>query len=229
MPKLIPYKEYSGLKNMSIDISIHNESIKNKAKPILRLYGWEKPTLTIGRNQALTGINTDYCRLNNIEIVKRPTGGRAVLHDKELTYCFITHEDFLENGKSVILSYREISQALITGFKLLNIDLSFPETKKVSVQNDFCMALSTGADLNYKGKKIIGSAQFRKQNYILQHGSILLDIDPKMLENIFYSENPDKNLITIKQINPAIADINIISRAVISGFEAIFGCKYVQY
>jgi len=212
---------------MSIDISILNESIKTKAKPVLRLYGWKKPTLSIGRNQPLTGINQDYCKLKNINIVKRPTGGRAVLHDKELTYCFITSADFLKNGKSIVSSYKEISQALISGFKLLNIDLSFPENKKISIQNDFCMAISTGADLSYMGKKIIGSAQFRKQNYILQHGSILLDINTEMINNIFYTKNPDINLITIKQIYPDIADIKILSKAIISGFEETFGLKYV--
>jgi len=223
MPKLIPYKEYSGSENMSFDIAILNESIKNQAKPVLRLYGWKKPTLTIGRNQSLTGINQEYCNLNGIDIVKRPTGGRAVLHDMELTYCFITSADFLQNTKTVISSYKEISQALVAGLKLLNIDLSFPENKKVSVQNDFCMALSTGADLNCMGKKMIGSAQFRKQGYILQHGSILLDIDAEMLKNIFYENNPERNLITIKEIDHDIADIGILSKAIISGFEETFG------
>jgi lipoate-protein ligase A len=226
MIKVIQYSLYSGSENMSMDISNLNESIKNNSKPLLRLYGWNNPTLSIGRNQSLSGINQEYCKLKNIDIVKRPTGGRAVLHDRELTYCFIVHENFLKNGKSVISSYKEISNALIAGFKLLNIDLSFPDNKKISVKNDFCMSISTGADLNYMGKKIIGSAQFRKQNYILQHGSILLDIDSDMLENIFQARNPDRNLITIKQINPDIANIDTVSRAIISGFQGIFGFKY---
>lgn len=211
---------------MSIDISNLNESINKKTGPVLRFYGWKKPTLTIGRNQPLTGINIDFCKSNNIDIVKRPTGGRAVLHDKELTYCFITPESYLENGSTIISSYKEISEALISGFKLLGINLSFPEHKQVYVQNDFCMAISTGADLSYKGKKIIGSAQFRKQGYILQHGSILLDINKEMLENIFYSQNSDDNLITINDINLSITDISIISKALINGFEEKFKTKF---
>lgn len=226
MPKLIPYKKYSGSENMLIDLSILDESIKNNARPVLRLYGWEKPTLTIGRNQSLTDINLDYCKSDRIDIVKRPTGGRAVLHDMELTYCFITPVDFLKNGHTVASSYREISQALVAGFKKLDINLAFPANKNVYTQNDFCMAISTGADLNYQGKKIIGSAQFRKQNYILQHGSILIDIDKEMLEKIFNSKDTMKNLITVKDINPALANVSIISDAVVSGFEQSFNEKF---
>jgi lipoate-protein ligase A len=226
MPKLIPYNKYSGSKNMLIDISILDESIKNKSRPVLRFYGWEKSTLTIGRNQSLTGINLDYCKSNMIDIVKRPTGGRAVLHDMELTYCFITHVDFLKNGHTVASSYREISEALVTGFKKLDINLVFPENKKVYTQNNFCMAISTGADLNYQGKKLIGSAQFRKQNYILQHGSILIDINNEMLEKIFNSKDAMKNLVTVKDINPVLADVRVISDAVVSGFEQLFNAKF---
>jgi len=226
MTRFIPYKKYSGSENMSIDLSILNESIKTNAQPVLRLYGWLKPTLSIGRNQPLTGINIDYCKTNNIDIIKRPTGGRAVLHDKELTYSFITPVDFLKNGQTVVSSYKEISEALIFGFKKFDINLSFPASKKVSVRNNFCMAISTGADLNYMEKKIIGSAQFRKQNYILQHGSILIDLDKCVVENIFNSKNADKNLITLTEINPEITNIEILSKAVIAGFNKKFGFDF---
>ncbi|HPT42072.1 MAG TPA: hypothetical protein PLG15_06780, partial [Candidatus Gastranaerophilaceae bacterium] len=142
-----------------------------------------------------------FLKSKNIDIVKRLTGGRALLHDKELTYSFICPTSFLKNGQSVVNSYKEISQILIDAFEELGIDLAFA-SKKPQAKFDYCMSISTGADLCFEGKKLIGSAQFRKDGYILQHGSILFDYDKKLLKKIF-SENIDENAITsLKQIAP---------------------------
>ena len=88
------------------------------------------------------------------------------------------------------------------------------------------MAISTGSDLMYNGKKIIGSAQFRKQNYILQHGSILLDINTEIISNIFNKKLTESNTITINQINPGLTNINILCDAIKSGFEKKFALKF---
>ncbi|EKE04405.1 MAG: hypothetical protein ACD_20C00084G0025 [uncultured bacterium] len=226
MANFIPFEKFDGSTNMTIDELILADSIQNQLEPTLRLYGWLNPTLTLGRNQSFKGLNLDYCKQNNIDIVKRPTGGRAVLHHHELTYSFITPVEFLNNGHSVLYSYKEISDALITGFKKLNIELSYPEYKKVCVKDGYCMAISTGSDLNYNGKKLIGSAQFRQQNYILQHGSILIDIDKEMLANIFNSPTLDSNLTTINSINKDLADIELLSNAMKAGFEEKFSIKF---
>lgn len=222
MINFIPYSKYDGFKNMSMDEELLNDSIDNKLEPSLRLYGWSKPTITLGRNQSECGINQDFCAKNGIDIVRRVTGGRAVLHDKELTYCFIVPVSYLKNGNSVIESYKQISQALINAFQDLGIELSYPEYKKVSVKNEYCMAISTVADLCYKGKKLIGSAQFRKHDYILQHGSILLDVNKSILEGIFDTAEPDKNLITLKEINERLADIEVLSASLNKSFSLLF-------
>lgn len=214
--QLIPFETLSGNKNMQLDASL----LENPSGNILRLYGWKKPTLTIGRNQTVSKEIENYCNKNNIPIIKRITGGRALLHDKELTYCFVCHKDSLKNGDNVIESYKEISKGLIEGFKELGIDLEFPEYKKVSVKSGYCMGLSTGSDLSYKGKKLIGSAQCRKKDYILQHGSILIDYDKKILEKLF--DEPLDNLISLKEINADLCDIDLLCNAIASGFEKVF-------
>jgi lipoate-protein ligase A len=141
---------------------------------------------------------------NNIDIVRRLTGGRGLLHDKELTYSIVTPISSLKCGDSVVNSYKEISQFLINGFKKLDIKLEFPTNKKPNTKFDYCMLISTGADLCYNGKKFVGSAQFRKEGYILQHGSILLDYNTELIQKIF-GENPNENSLTsLKEINPKI-------------------------
>jgi len=151
--------------------------------------------------------------------VKRPTGGRALLHDNEITYSFIAPVSFLKNGKSVMDSYREISKCLIAGFKMLDIELSFPEYKKISPKGGYCMSLSTGSDLSYKGKKFIGSAQLRKNEYILQHGSIIININKHLLTELFGIETCFDNFISLNEINSEITNIEYVLNCLKAGFE----------
>lgn len=226
MAILQDYKINIGTQNMAEDERLLNLAVENKLKePILRLYGWHPACVSLGRNQTDESINKDFCKENGIDIVRRLTGGRALLHDKELTYSFICPTSFLNCSNSVILSYKEISGALIEGLKLLDVDLSFPNDKKPNAKFDYCMSISTGADLSYQNKKLIGSAQYRKQGYILQHGSVLLDYDALKIETIF-NEKVDKNSITsLKEINPKI-ELKELSSAIIEGFEKYFNLKF---
>ena len=196
----IPYKTYPGKINMSIDIALLNCAIENKIDFILRLYGWNHPTITLGRNQKQESLNQTFCKKNNVELVKRPTGGRALLHDNELTYSFICPENSINKGHSVIGSYKEICEALIIAFQNIGIKLEHSDTKKIT-DNPYCMDISTGADLRYKNKKFIGSAQFRKKGYILQHGSMPIDIEHKLINNIFGTEKSLSSLPSIMSSN----------------------------
>lgn len=211
---------------MAEDERLLNSAVDDKLKePILRLYGWFPACVSLGRNQAESSINSVYCEEHNIDIVKRLSGGRALLHDKELTYAFICPTSFLNNSESVMYSYKEISSALIEGLKPLGIELTFPENKKASTKQDYCMSISTGADLSFNGRKLIGSAQYRKQNYIIQHGSILMDYDSETIETIF-NEKVDKSLITsTKEIAPKI-ELKELSDSIIAGFEKHFNLKF---
>jgi len=219
--KFLSYKVFDGKTNMQIDEEILSSSINTLSEPVLRLYGWEKPTVTIGRNQSIDSVNQEYCKNNCIDVVRRPTGGRALLHDKEITYSFVCAASFLKSGQNIISSYKEISEALILGFKTLGIDLYYPEYKKVFPKNGYCMSVSTGSDLSFQDKKLIGSAQYRKNGYILQHGSIILDIDSEILKNLFNADA--SGLITLKEINPDLAQQpEIVCEAIKSGFEEKF-------
>lgn len=220
--KTIDFEIKTGVENMQIDSDLLDFAIENNLKePIFRLYGWSPACVSLGRNQSDEFLDKEFLKSKNIDVVRRLTGGRALLHDKELTYSFITPVDYLKEGQSVTGSYKEISQILINAFEKLGIKLEFGEKKRTSPSADnaqkhpnqrhpnYCMKLSTGADLCFQGKKLIGSAQLRKHGYILQHGSILFDYDKELVEKIFNQKlegsNTDEDSLTcIKLINPAL-------------------------
>lgn len=209
--EFIPYEVKTGYENMQIDSDLLEYAIKNKLKePIFRLYGWSPACVSLGRNQKSDFLDLDFLKQNNIDYVRRLTGGRALLHDNEITYSYICPVSFLENGENVVNSYKEISKILIDAFKKLDIELDFGGTKKVNGHKDYCMLVSTGADLCYQNRKLIGSAQFRKEGYILQHGSILYDYDKVLLEKIFKEEVDTSSIISIKEINSQITKNDII-------------------
>ena len=210
--KIIPYSVNSGEKNMQIDEDLLINAIKVQSKEvILRFYGWEPACISLGRNQNNTFIDYELIKELNIDVVRRLTGGRALLHDKELTYSVVASEMALRNGKSIIDSYKEISQILINIFNKLGIELEFGNNKAINMKNDYCMLLSTGADLCHKGKKFIGSAQCRKNGYILQHGSILIDYDKELLEKLFKESISTDSITSLKEINSSITIESILA------------------
>lgn len=210
--KLIPFEIKSGKENMQIDNDLLENAIENNlSEPVFRLYGWSPACISLGRNQKDDFIDYNFIKENNIDIVKRLTGGRALLHDNEITYSFICPINYLENGENVTQSYKEISQILINVFKNLNIELYFGGEKSINTKHDYCMLISTGADLCYKGKKLIGSAQCRKEGYILQHGSILYDYNRELLEEIFNEKVCTNSIISVKEINQNLSKTDIIN------------------
>lgn len=203
--KYLGFSVNSGSLNMEIDAQILENAISSSEKDILfRLYGWSPKCISLGRNQK------DDFLTGEIDAVRRLTGGRALLHDDEITYCCAAPVDAIPNGQSVVDSYKYISGILIDFFKTLGVELDFGENKRVSTHYDYCMLLSTGADVCYKGQKIIGSAQCRKNGYILQHGSILFGYDKELLENLFHEEV--KGIITVNEILPTLTKEEFVKK-----------------
>ena len=215
--KYLGYSINSGFENMRIDSDILESSINNNSKDILiRLYGWEPMCISLGRNQK------EFTLPAGIDVVRRLTGGRALLHDNEITYCIVAPIERIPNGESVVESYKYLSKIFIDFFKDLGVDLDFGENKKVSTHFDYCMLVSTGADVCYKGQKLIGSAQCRKGGYILQHGSILYYYNKELLEKLFNEKI--EGITCIKEILPNLTKENLVVQ-----LEQHFQCgKYVE-
>ena len=210
--RYIPFEIKTGKENMQIDSDLLDFAIENQlTEPIFRLYGWSPACVSLGRNQREDFIDRNLLNKYNIDVVRRLTGGRALLHDNEITYSYICPVNSIQNGENVTESYKKISKILIKCMNNLGIELHSGGTKKFRGHVDYCMLVSTGADLCFDGRKLIGSAQFRKNGYILQHGSILYDYDKKLLENIFKEELDTSSITSIKEINPKITKEDIIN------------------
>lgn len=198
---------------MELDLNMLESAISNQTKDAyVRFYNWSPKCISLGKNQPFEDFYGDL----GIDIVRRPTGGRALLHDRELTYCFVSP---VKRGQSVIESYKDISDALISGFKKLGIELDYAGEHKGNMR--YCMNISCGADVCYKGKKLIGSAQFRSYGYLLQHGSILYDLDFDLVEKIFKQKADRSSIALLNKINPNLTQEDIIC-ALKSGFVEKF-------
>ena len=214
--RYIKFGIYTGKENMQIDSDLLDEAIENQIQePIFRLYAWKPRCISLGRNQ-----KDDFLSKNGVQedVVRRLTGGRALLHDDEITYSYVGPASAIPNGETISASYRHISGILIDFFKTLGVELDFggkgkcnegmaslqapSQSAKGSMKFDYCMLISTGADVCYQGRKIIGSAQYRKQGYILQHGGILFGYDKNLLESLFGEEVPNGAITTVKDVLP---------------------------
>lgn len=196
---------------MQIDSDLLDNAIKKQVKePIFRLYGWSPACVSLGRNQKDDFVDQEFLNSCGIDVVRRLTGGRALLHDDEITYGYVCPVSSLKHGENVVESYKEISQILINAFAKLGIELDFGGTRKPQGHKDYCMLVSTGADLCWNGRKLIGSAQFRKEGYILQHGSILYDYNKNLLEKIFKEKVDTSSIVSVKEINPNITRQDIV-------------------
>jgi len=204
--RVLPFEVNSGEVNMKIDSDLLEGAIRNQEQePIFRLYSWYPACVSLGRNQKADFLDRNLLEKHGIDVVRRLTGGRALLHDKEITYCYITPITALKCGDSVVESYKEISQIIIDMLADDGIEVTFGGTGTVDSKHDYCMLISTGADLCYQGKKLVGSAQLRKDGYILQHGSILVDYDKELLSRIF-NEPVDDTITCIKEIKPELVE-----------------------
>jgi len=163
---------------MAIDEAILDAHLSGIVPPTLRVYGWEPRAVSIGYGQKLSETVESRIKARGYDVVRRPTGGRAVLHDFELTYSFVGSAGGADDGalsESVIVAYKQICQGLIHAFKGLGVDLELGESSSNYKDAQDCFLATTSADLHYHGKKMIGSAQLRRKSAVLQHGSILLN------------------------------------------------------
>ncbi len=223
----------SAFTNMAIDEALFNYVQENKGVSILRFYRWERPTLSIGYHQKVRDVaNIDFLKERGIDLVRRITGGKAVFHDDEVTYSFSSSNPLLTKGKSVLDSFYLVSSALIQGLKGLNISayLSSRKYEGFYKTNLPCFSYPTGNEILVNGKKLIGSAQKRGNDSLLQHGSIPITIDINTLASATFSspENINGKIITLKELLEE-PDFFKISLALKEGFSKYFSCNFEPF
>ncbi|WP_157072203.1 lipoate--protein ligase family protein [Picosynechococcus sp. PCC 73109] len=180
----IPPIEASGETQMAIDAWLLDQHLQGKIPSVLRFYTWEPVAISLGYHQRKYPDfwNDLTYQGKKIDLVRRPSGGRAVLHQGDLTYAIITSG--LKGDRQT--NYETLCQFLIAGFGELGIPLSYGHQQRNYGHFDSCFRTHTKADLvTESGYKLIGSAQLRRQGAILQHGSIRLNSDPELYEKVF--------------------------------------------
>jgi lipoate-protein ligase A len=187
-----------GATNMAIDEAILWAVAEGKSPPTLRFYGWQPPCLSIGYSQSMGEVDVDKCREHDIDFVRRPTGGRAILHADELTYSVVAPQSEPRVAGGVVESYRRLSAGLVAGLRNLGVDayqaltpspLCPPSPLPTSGEGKggwgsrgegesaACFDTPSSYEITVGGKKLVGSAQVRKKGVVLQHGSLPLEGD----------------------------------------------------
>jgi lipoyl(octanoyl) transferase len=193
--RLIKDPPQSGPFNMAVDLQLL-EQFKHGDLPIFRLYGWDRSTLSLGRNEKIDSkINIQYCRNNRIPLIRRMTGGKAVLHHSDLTYSIIGEVGDPQFGEGIHETYNSLARGFLLFFQKLGLD---PQLVQTSIENDLephlCFSVPSLSEILVDGRKLIGSAQRirgsgSRGRFFLQHGSIPLNDPVPLMISIFRHSN----------------------------------------
>jgi len=180
--------------NMAVDEAILEATGRGEVPPTLRLYSWNPPCLSLGYAQPISDVDRQLLSSFGWDLVRRPTGGKAILHTDELTYAVIGPHAEPRLAGGVIESYQRLSAALLSALGLLGIPAESLENPATTHQeanhNPVCFEIPSHYEIIYQRKKIIGSAQARRQEGILQHGSLPLSGDlTRITQVLVYPDN----------------------------------------
>ena len=223
--RLIQDDYHDAYTNMAID-----EVLLQGEVPVLRFYRWRPPTISIGYFQRLEDeIDLEECKRQGIDYVRRITGGKAVLHDKELTYSFIISQDLMP--RSIIRSYKVISQTILIALENLGLEAEMSEKIKRTQKSSLCFNDPSYYEIVVDGKKIVGSAQTRRNGRLLQHGSILIDFDIEKMSSLFKISSPavriKKRVTSLNQELKREVKFKNVATALKKGFEENFDVRLI--
>lgn len=222
--RLIPLLEAPGQVQMAIDRWLLNQHQAGKQPPALRFYTWASPTISLGYHQRRWPQFWQQLTWQEkpVDLVRRPTGGRAVLHQGDLTYMVVTSG---LTGKRIDI-YQAICEFLIQGWRSLGISLNYGSVGRDYTHNPSCFGTATGADLvSVEGYKLIGSAQLQQKNAILQHGSMRLSKETELFTQVFDEPAPPTVKLPIQQTEDAL--IQTVVEALTEAAGCCFGIELV--
>ena len=235
--RILPFERAAAAKNMAIDEAVFRKNIRGESPPTLRFYGWRSPALSIGYFQDYRKeVDDEACRKFGVEVVRRPTGGKAVLHERELTYAVVAGADTGLFPPDILKTYLVIGRCLAEGLAGVGIRAEMKEDGRRPPDGTLpsaCFSFPSRYELLVGDRKICGSAQMRSQGAFLQHGSLLTAFDPLrtcevMLPHRRLEEEADRlrNAVTSvgEQAGPAL-DEEGLRRALREGFERTLGIR----
>lgn len=218
---------------MALDQAILETHANGKCLPTLRVYQWSPPAISLGYFQRSHGIDLAACRRLGIDVIRRPTGGRAVLHFRDLTYTIVAGTN---DGipSSVTTAYRLICEGLLTASRNLGFEAEFRNLGTKSPRSDNCFLTGTVGDILHKGKKFVGSAQTWYRSSMLQHGSITLEPNFELWLSLqgdrhVHSEETLKCEMTlIKEILGRVPTVSEIAGTIRNGMTRALGIEFME-
>ena len=251
--RLIKDNYHTGFMNMAIDEAIMIAHREGLVPPTIRFYQWSPPAVSLGYFQDLKKeIDVNACKNMGIDIIRRATGGKAVLHDKELTYSFIIRENHPLVNNSILETYKKISGGMIRGLSYLGITAELVPLKE-NLKSDsldkeknseiphpdiksICFSVPSQYEVQVEGKKIVGSAQVRKKEIVLQHGSLLIELEKDKLFSVFNFPSVQIreglktrfNATSLEEILKRKISFSELSEILPRGFEEEFGVKLIE-
>jgi lipoate-protein ligase A len=175
--RVIEHPPAKGAWNMAVDEAILESVYSGESPPTLRLFAWAPACLSLGHAQPFSEVNVDNLAKHGWDVVRRPTGGRAILHVDELTYSVIAPKNDPRVAGGVLESYLRLSQALLESLRIIGLASEANEKKPGNHKgqpNPVCFEVPSNYEITVNGKKLIGSAQARRKEGILQHGTLPL-------------------------------------------------------
>ena len=237
--RLILDPPQDGFENMARDEALleacRRDGEDPRQYPVLRIYGWNVPTLSLGRFQdALRSVDQGFCREHGIPVVRRPTGGAAVLHDREVTYCLVGPTGEAPFRGSILDSYKEIAAGIAEGLSLLGLspDLGCKSKDRTTPASDIppqCFARVGNYEITFAGKKVVGSAQVRRKGASLQHGSVLLDANGRLFDEATGGQREERRgWTTLRELLGRRPDFEEVALALARGLGSGFSVDWAM-
>lgn len=232
--RLIDTGPLSGAENMAVDEALLRHFDPAGSRPVLRLYGWEPPALSIGRFQPIADINLERCQQDGISCVRRITGGGTIFHADELTYSVVCRPDQIPAASSVKDSFRVLTAFLLAFYRSLGLSACYavdaPQPhERLGERTAFCFAGRESYDILVNGRKIGGNAQRRQRELIFQHGSIPLR--DRTGEGLGYLCNPPASLdgqTTCLEQEGVTEGPEFLKKRLLRCFQECMGCGLVE-
>lgn len=229
--RLIVDGPVDGALNMALDRAVLEQVAAGDSPATLRLYRWRRPTVTLGRFQDAEGVDLEECALRGFDVVSRPTGGRGVLHDDEVTYSIVAStRDGVPRGTGA--SYRHLCGVLARAYELLGVPAELTARPRGSRASAACYLHATPADLSLGAAKLSGSAQVWRGDAVLQHGSFVVSRDVAAEAAVFRLDPAGArqladSTLTLTEALGEPPSVETIERAVAEAATAVLGIELV--
>ncbi|MDM8526807.1 lipoate--protein ligase family protein [Anaerolineales bacterium HSG24] len=240
--RLLVTPPLNGATNMAIDEAILYALAAQQTQPTLRFYQWQPACLSLGYNQKWAEVNQTECVIKGVTWTRRATGGKAIFHTDELTYSLITHKDDPRIAGGILKSYRVLSQALLQGLRRLGVDAHQAEKRaqprtQADRKSPVCFDTPAQYELIWQGKKLVGSAQLRRKNIVLQHGSLPLHGNLKRILDLLHLSTEERQrqeqillqrATTLEHAAGHIIPFEAVKAAFIVSFAEQFDLTFVE-